>query len=422
MGLSRVARLLILLAVFAAEPGWREAQAAGKKHAVIVGINAYAGSPLYGCVKDAQNVKRVLTNTFGFPSENVRMLLDRAATRVGILSALRDVSERVSAGDVLVFYYSGHGTVFPDADSDLQDETVTLQANAYIPRTGKYDSAICPVDSGEEPVHSKPWENLILDDELYEIFAPLTGKGVTVISFSDSCHSGSLGRGLGEGVKARFLEPRNAIRRDLSQPASRGPARPGTSKYPVNTYLAFGGCRDDQVSGDMPQGGRFTVSLISAIQTLAREGASALTYRRVYETTRREVLAATRQEQNPSVDDRFFGPGLDTLMFAPAGQSDPETVDTSPDVIERIVVRVLDERAAPVRGAVFAVLPPDFPRGQPIQAKSALLLGKTDEKGIYDSGKVSFKPGAYEAKVVADGFRKFEGRVQVQSSRNRSDY
>lgn len=179
------------------------AQAKGRKFGLFVGINAYQGgiNPLKGCVSDATRMRDAMISKFGFRAADTTLLTDAAATRDAILANLQNLQTQAGVGDLVVFHYSGHGTLFPDQYSEEQDETQMIYMEApddkgvmqvMYPR-GTYDSAIVPVDA-RSTTSGKPWRNLILDDELYAVLGAITRKGAQVVLISDSCHSGSIER------------------------------------------------------------------------------------------------------------------------------------------------------------------------------------------------------------------------------------
>ncbi len=79
-----------------------------RRRALLIGIDRYPylGHLLPSCVLGAQQTQAVLASRFGFETQ---FLLDAEATRLGILAALESLAEKVSAGDSVVFYYTGHG-------------------------------------------------------------------------------------------------------------------------------------------------------------------------------------------------------------------------------------------------------------------------------------------------------------------------
>src|SRR5262245_4248064 len=165
-----------------------------KKFALVIGIDSYGIDPLRGCVMDAQRFRDALVKHSGFPQSNIKMLLDKGATYTTILKGIVEQYQMAQRGDLFVFYYSGHGTLFPDVNSADRDEKYFIEPPDQPP--GRYDGAICPVDINSEVNSSgKPWENLLLDDTLAWHFSRFASKGCTVIFISDSCHSGAQARG-----------------------------------------------------------------------------------------------------------------------------------------------------------------------------------------------------------------------------------
>src|ERR1700741_3498456 len=83
-----------------------------KRVALLVGIDDYAAvRKLKGCVNDVEDMRQVLTTKFGFSPTHVRTLVNGEATRSGILTAFREhLIEGRGHDDVVVFYFSGHGS------------------------------------------------------------------------------------------------------------------------------------------------------------------------------------------------------------------------------------------------------------------------------------------------------------------------
>lgn len=80
--------------------------------AIVIGINTYShASPLDNARQDAEALAALLTHKFSFPSENITVLLDQAATRAAIMSAfLNMASATVAMDDRIVFFFAGHGS------------------------------------------------------------------------------------------------------------------------------------------------------------------------------------------------------------------------------------------------------------------------------------------------------------------------
>ena len=295
--------------------------AAGKKYAVFVGINDYPGdeNDLTGAVNDAKNFKKLLTTKFNFPAANTTMLLDSAATRDNIMSRINAYGALVGPGDILVFQYSGHGTLFPDVYSDVIDETKKISVDIpmqdgtrYQLPLDYYDSAIVPWDADDKS-SSRTWQNLILDDELYDMFSKITAKGATVVFVSDSCHSGTVGKG--QQMKFRYMPTEKALGiKSLAELKKPDPSKQikGTTPIFNNRYIVLSAARDNEVAWDgndstIP-GGLFTSTLIGVINN----SKTPLTYGTLLSYVSPKMAG---ENQHPQIDRRFGN--INAKLFEP---------------------------------------------------------------------------------------------------------
>jgi metacaspase-1 len=158
------------------------AQSTPRKLALIIGINEYIDTPLYGCVNDAILQRQLLVNRFGFNSQDVVMLLNQDATRQGILDAVEEhLIKQAKPGDVAVLHFSGHGSLVRDPDP------------IYInPNTGRgLAGTLVPVD-GALPGDAETREGIVADimgHTLFLLMSAIQTENLTVVL--DSCHSGA---------------------------------------------------------------------------------------------------------------------------------------------------------------------------------------------------------------------------------------
>ncbi|KAG8089162.1 hypothetical protein GUJ93_ZPchr0011g28697 [Zizania palustris] len=143
-----------------------------KKLATLVGCN-YAGTPneLQGCINDVVALRDILVGRFGFAAGDVTVLTDERGSAVlptgaNIKRALAGMVDRAAAGDVLLFHYSGHGTLIPPV----------MPHHGH----GERDEAIVPCDF-----------NLITDVDFRRLVDRVP-QGASFTMVSDSCHSGGL--------------------------------------------------------------------------------------------------------------------------------------------------------------------------------------------------------------------------------------
>lgn len=381
---------------------------AQERYAFLVGINDYPSpiNPLQGCVNDMQNLRTELTDRQGFPRGNVTLVVNRDATRNRILSEIDQFSRKVRSGDVFVFGYSGHGTLFSDEKSEEQDERVLLKP-LQLP-AGKYDSALVPYDARQKS-SGKPWKNLILDDELYAHFKPFTEKGCLVIVVSDSCHSGSLARNADKRIKA--ISPEMALGVPLTQIEAPAKTNRVDSRRMNGLYLALTSSTDEQVSiewrNDADEDcGLFLYAFLRALRSGKK------TYREVFDTAKADVWQLSQRGQSPQIDGRFFGGSLDSAVFSPPVKRAPGTL--------RVVVRVVDAEDHPLEKCAFIL----FQQGKPHRADDkildtdALLMGRTDARGLFSSADKGgyVLPGEYQVKVVCAGYQPFWSTERISGN------
>ncbi|MDH4206473.1 MAG: caspase family protein, partial [Desulfobacteraceae bacterium] len=81
----------------------------GAYWALIIGINDYKDPKipdLETAVKDARAMAELLCERYGF---QVKLLLDRKATKEAIYQALRNLASSTKSDDSVLIYYAGHG-------------------------------------------------------------------------------------------------------------------------------------------------------------------------------------------------------------------------------------------------------------------------------------------------------------------------
>jgi|GEM_PF-2593774 len=154
------------------------------KYALVVGITTYKHSILNNLefpAKDAKDFAGLLLDDTvgGFKEENVITLTNKEATTGRMDDALKELVTRVSEEDLVVIYYSGHGTWGPDPDGDEEDG----QDEYYV----TYDT---------DPTSRKSiYRTALSDDQFSARVKSLPSKQVVI--FLDSCYSGGQTKGAG---------------------------------------------------------------------------------------------------------------------------------------------------------------------------------------------------------------------------------
>jgi len=137
------------------------------KKALLIGIN-YLNTPyaLSGCIDDTNRMKDLLSS-HGF--NDFKILTDLTSvkpTKTNILNELKNLIVNAKNGDVLFFYYSGHGSYTYDRNGD---------------ETDKRDETLVSSDLQS-----------VLDDDIKSILQNHLSREITIIGMFDSCHSGSI--------------------------------------------------------------------------------------------------------------------------------------------------------------------------------------------------------------------------------------
>ena len=270
-----------------------------KKRAFLAGLNRYPDprNNLKGCVNDVLLMAKTLREEYGFsgPSD-IRLLTDERATTAGIRKGLEWLVAEATAGDSLVFHYSGHGSQVRDVHGDELSDNL--------------DEIICPYDLD--------WENPFTDDDLAEICGRVP-KGVLLTVILDCCHSGT---GLRDylppelPIRYKFL-PAPVEVRHRSEPGieNRGIDRSVTMtgpdrKLPVRRFgisltktnaVLIAGCRSDQTSADAWIDGDYHGALTYYLWRSLRGENWRTTYRKLIEATG-AALADHNYDQVPQLE------------------------------------------------------------------------------------------------------------------------
>ena len=163
---------LLLTALFFTSLLYPLAPAWATTKVLMVGIDQYPKPvpSLRGCVNDLNRFREVLIKDCGVPSRSIQTLTNRRATRVNIVQAFeQQLIEGVAANDVVIFYFSGHGTHTPDLNGDESDGQ---------------DEALCPHDI--DPTRPDTW---LTDDMIRGLLERVPTSNVMVVL--DCCHSGT---------------------------------------------------------------------------------------------------------------------------------------------------------------------------------------------------------------------------------------
>jgi hypothetical protein len=167
-----------------ASPAAVPAKAGPAVHVLLIGVADYGAAglaPLMGPENDVLLMREVLSTRFAIPSTNIRLLLN--PTHSAIEREFLALQQRVRRGDLVYIHFSGHGSTASDPGDPRGADQTWVGFGARSHQTAGVDD----------------WD--VLDKELAVWLEPLYGLSDDVVFVSDSCHSGTVSRGVAAGVR-----------------------------------------------------------------------------------------------------------------------------------------------------------------------------------------------------------------------------
>ncbi len=345
-------------------------------HALVIGIDDYPyvyANPLRGCRNDAERMAGLLTAGFGF---EVRSLLDREATRAGILGAMDELLEQAKKDDRVVLHFSGHGSQIKTREGDSVE-------------------SLLPHDSGRGEHPNRD----VTDREIYGWLLRLTAKTPYVTLIFDSCHAGGIVRDLevpARGVEADERPAALADKQAFNGGATRqgGDRDPGPSGWlPLSErYTLIAACRDGERSRELedPATGRFHGAFTCFLAEELERRRGEMSYRDVFERVAARVSGRYR-EQNPQLEgawDRqvLASRHLPPMRFVPVRARRGDRIELAAGAAHGLV-----------KGSEWQVFPPGTRRRTEEEPLGRLRIDEL--QAVSATGKLldEVAPGAVEA-------------------------
>lgn len=308
-------------------------------HVLLIGIDAYAVKPLYGCVNDIDAIQRLLTGPgLAVPPERITRLAspqpgathetgvpEQPATLANIRAALTHLgSAAVGPGDRVFIFYSGHGSRVPvTAGPDILHREVMVPVDFNLP-------------SGVR--------QFLFDFEINRLLGAITTRTTSVTLVLECCHSAGIPRDVPEdGTIARVLDYvvdlggigpvelaeaeasglaaaargiGSAAARGTSEQAQPAQALPGT----VDDCLVAAACHSHEVAWESPDAtnhrqGHFARALLAELKAVSAPDLATVPWARIWQGVRARVLASGLA-QNVWMDGSaarqvFAGPPVD---------------------------------------------------------------------------------------------------------------
>jgi hypothetical protein len=235
------------------------------KKALLIGIN-YPNTPypLTGCVDDVTRMRECLSK-FGFGKFTTMTDAGEVKpTKEAILREFKQMISTASAGDLLFFYFSGHGSFTYDVGGDEED-------------------------TNDEMIISSDLKG-VLDDEFKQILLTDMKEGVTVIGFFDSCHSGTM-----FDLKFNYTDSNNYRNTSDNEKASEC----------KGNVIMISGCMDQQTSSEATINGKVEGAVTCAFIEAMKENKQQ-SWRELLQSMR-DFLKSNGFDQLPQLStDTFY--------------------------------------------------------------------------------------------------------------------
>lgn len=249
-----------------------------RRLALIVGVGQYRNPNipnLPGPPQDAMRIYKLLTgpNGYGFPKQNVCVLLDAEATTANFNHFFgKALIDRARADDEVVIYYAGHGSQTKDKNGDEQDGM---------------DETFVFHDARNEGVKDFP------DDGFDSLLTTLYKKTRHITVILDSCNSGTAVRGDLDYL-SRYVPPEDGAAevRGPSPDAAEQQESTGWVSQSLPGVVFFTAAGDGTSALEKNARGIFTDALLT---TLGQVNAKQLTYAQAARQIRPLVKAESYQ-------------------------------------------------------------------------------------------------------------------------------
>ncbi len=165
-----------------------------ENHALLIGIGNYPylpqGSSLPGPAHDVAALRWCLVENLGFKESNITVLQDSDAVKSTILRQIVALKQKSRFGDLVLIYFSGHGTSARDTTNNWK---MPLQTGAIIPADYHHQG---PLEQRmEQLIIGKTDLQQLLKNEGLE-------DGRRIVMIFDSCFSG-------QAVRSPLIKKRN---------------------------------------------------------------------------------------------------------------------------------------------------------------------------------------------------------------------
>ncbi len=263
------------------------------RNVYLLSVGASTGSLRY-CEDDAREFLQLLSEKLEVPRENTRLIVGKQATKAGFQDSLKWLASKTRPEDLVVIYFSGHGTLIPDAAGVRHEDGLSAAFVCYHDKTKL---------SLEDPDIK---DILLPGPEFASILKDIPARRKVFVV--DSCHSGSIHKEVSPNLVSKYLPLLSSARvKELQVIAPQTPpaGQVGAGRYSElldskEALIAACEKREHSYEDRSKKAGLFTYWLANYIKS------GSIDLRAASEKTRQSVSDETRAltgKQTPHIDD-----------------------------------------------------------------------------------------------------------------------
>ena len=266
-------------------------------HGVIIGCcEEYQDPTIQGLnsKKDAISFYNKLVNMYyngdtNRASQNIHLLIEKSATAINIKNTLKKVAKKAQKGDVVYFFYSGHGSSLDNpknfiAPTYKNNELIKVMENSglIVPYNFNFNQV------GKTAIIGK---RDLKDNHGYG-FKYLDNNGVQVIMINDSCYAGNIYR-TGKKVSKKAVSS-TKLNLESDEELRKFKAKANKPKhredYKNLIFFSAGGTTNMVGEDDRLQRGKFSLVLEKCLLIANQNGDGKITKKELQECLHSEDL------------------------------------------------------------------------------------------------------------------------------------
>ncbi len=244
------------------------------------------------CDDDARGFADLMTQKLQIPAENVRLLTGSKGTKAGFVEGLRWLAQKTQPEDLVLIYFSGHGTRLRDQPPAHHPDGISAALICYHTKSKPDFQKLRPAELKEI---------LLVDYDFGRLLKKIPARRRLIVV--DSCHSGSITKEMSGTMVSKYVplltpDEIRQIRAERHKElhvvdTGAGSSQFGTDSAEKESLLAACAKNESSLEDGSRRAGLFTYWLEENIKKNAPDLQSA------FERTRQNVVEETRSRQDP---------------------------------------------------------------------------------------------------------------------------